>query len=388
MASIQNCLCQPPSCSHVAPAVTSCTSTAHSLFDSLYFEDLSQALTIEKAENIRSHILSQLTAISHKLTTVGKASIRPPSQEKDWICKLRIRPQVESYVRILFRVTNGRTIEKLVYLSGGSRGVFMYKKAKQKCETWNIFLKREKDKILFYEYVLSKKLGSNPYVLQEEAIKRRRGLLLKGFKAPWCVEGDIVQYMEKERHHPFPLTKAHVLEKLKIGSQAAAGLAYIHSQGFVHGDINPSNICLQNTPEGIVAKIMDFDRTMSSGWAWKLPVISRSYTPPEAWAVHRPISRKDDIWSFGLTLVELFDGFDMNLFLYSRDTKIEDRDFEDIKKYLVIRAKWIQLHDQIIKNANEWGVLCPFIYTLIDLDPSKRPEASEIAARLNAECIA
>lgn len=351
-------------------------------FDAFSFDDLSIILPTEKVEEIRSHILSHLTPILPQLTTVGKASIG----SKEWKCKLRLQPNLESYVRLFFTQTNGTTIEQMVYLSGGPRGVFMYKKPIGKCESKDFLRKRTKHWTMFNEFRLSQNLGSSPYVLQEEPVMRRTNSgFIKGFKAPWCLGGDLGGFIDFEaQHHLVQTTDLHH-EKLKISSQIAAGLAYLHEHGYVHGDINPTNIGLQITQEGVVAKVFDFDRTIPSSSVLMHPIITREYTPPEAWQVQRLINPKDDIWGLGLTLAELLDGKKMNLFLKPKNGGFDSSAFYDPKNYQCIREKWIELHDRIIKNTKDRGVLCPYIYTLIELDPSIRPEARVVAARLDEE---
>src|SRR5208283_3905593 len=63
------------------------------------------------------------------------------------------------------------------------------------------------------------------------------------------LEGQTLNQIIKQR---IPLS---LMEKVRIMTQVAEGLAYAHSKGVVHRDVKPANIMLQ--PDGSV-KIMDF----------------------------------------------------------------------------------------------------------------------------------
>ncbi len=104
---------------------------------------------------------------------------------------------------------------------------------------------------------------------------------------------------------------------LDIAIQAAWGLQHAHEQGLVHQDIKPANILL--TPEGI-AKVTDFglakaraatgEQTVHGG-RQSILVSSGGHTPaycsPEQ-ANKQPLTRRTDIWSFGLCILEMFAG--------------------------------------------------------------------------------
>jgi WD40 repeat protein len=104
---------------------------------------------------------------------------------------------------------------------------------------------------------------------------------------------------------------------LDIAIQSARGLHYAHEQGLVHQDVKSANIML--TPEG-QAKISDFGTARArartaAGRVTDSPgtiLVSRggmtpAYCSPEQ-ALGEKLTRRTDIWSWGLTLLEMFTG--------------------------------------------------------------------------------
>ena len=103
---------------------------------------------------------------------------------------------------------------------------------------------------------------------------------------------------------------------LDIAIQFAWGLHHAHERGIIHQDIKPANVIL--TPDGIV-KVTDFGlakaqamaETTSTGEGQSALVswrgMTRAYCSPEQ-ASYQPLSHKTDIWSWGLSIMEMFVG--------------------------------------------------------------------------------
>jgi len=103
---------------------------------------------------------------------------------------------------------------------------------------------------------------------------------------------------------------------LDVAIQFAWGLHYAHEQGLVHQDVKPANVML--APDG-TAKVTDFGlaraRGMSGGAA--VPAgqsilvsvggMTPAYCSPEQ-AARQPLTRKTDIWSWSVSILEMFTG--------------------------------------------------------------------------------
>ena len=104
---------------------------------------------------------------------------------------------------------------------------------------------------------------------------------------------------------------------LDAAIQSAWGLHYAHEQGLVHQDVKPANILM--TTSGI-AKVTDFGLAKAQAMAGveQMPRTGQSilvswggmtpaYCSPEQ-AAGRPLSRKTDIWSWAVSVLEMFVG--------------------------------------------------------------------------------
>ncbi len=104
---------------------------------------------------------------------------------------------------------------------------------------------------------------------------------------------------------------------LDVAIQMAWGLHYAHEKGVIHQDVKPANVLVM--PDG-TAKITDFGLAKAraacgdpvvAGAGRSILVSSGGMTPaycsPEQ-AKKQPLSRKTDIWSWGVSVLEIFAG--------------------------------------------------------------------------------
>jgi len=98
----------------------------------------------------------------------------------------------------------------------------------------------------------------------------------------------------------------HLPQVIDVAIQIAWGIDAAHKQGIIHQDIKPANILLT---QDAVAKITDFG--LARGRQQAVLNNAKGMTPafcsPEQ-AENNKISEKTDIWSYGLTVLQMFTG--------------------------------------------------------------------------------
>jgi WD40 repeat protein len=128
--------------------------------------------------------------------------------------------------------------------------------------------------------------------------------------------GSLAQWIRQKKLYAGGPDKA--LERIvDVAIQFAWGLQHAHEQGLVHRDVKPGNVLL--TPEGVV-KVTDFGMAKArgataepnlGGGTRSVLVSAGGMTPafcsPEQME-HLPLSRKTDLWSWGVSVLEMFTG--------------------------------------------------------------------------------
>jgi serine/threonine protein kinase len=160
------------------------------------------------------------------------------------------------------------------------------------------------------------KLGLHPHTVSCYYVRRVAGTpsvfaeyLDGGSLADWIEDGTLYKGGQV----------AALARVLDIAIQFAWGLDYAHQQGLVHQDIKPANLLL--LPDG-TAKVSDFGlaqaRMVAEGLAEPggaaksvmvpgVGLMTIEYRSPEQ-AAGTPLTRKTDIWSWGVAVLELFMG--------------------------------------------------------------------------------
>lgn len=164
----------------------------------------------------------------------------------------------------------------------------------RECETWiNLGLHPH---IVSCHYVRT--LGGIPRVFAE--------CMPGGSLKDWIEDGRIYQGGPKES----------LRRILDVAIQFAWGLHYAHEQGLIHQDVKPANVLM--LPDG-TAKVSDFglakaramhgESSQTADRGQSILVSSGGMTPaycsPEQ-AGKQPLSRKTDIWSWAVSVLEMF----------------------------------------------------------------------------------
>ncbi|XP_054897820.1 receptor-interacting serine/threonine-protein kinase 3-like isoform X2 [Poeciliopsis prolifica] len=139
--------------------------------------------------------------------------------------------------------------------------------------------------------------------------------IYNGNKFPQFREGIVMEFMEKgsietlqkDLSSPPPLPLA-----VRLAYQVAKGMQYIHSKDFVHHDLKPSNILLDND---FNAKLADFGLSRKTTSVFPSSEQSEegtrgtiAYIPPEAFAKNYKIIRSFDVYSYGILLWSILSG--------------------------------------------------------------------------------
>ncbi|AZL89399.1 serine/threonine protein kinase [Megavirus baoshan] len=148
----------------------------------------------------------------------------------------------------------------------------------------------------------------------------------------------------------------------KIICQLCDTINKIHDMDFIHRDIKPHNIIVQDTK----AYLIDFDLACSLTNP-KFPIQSKiigtpNFLAPEIWMYEKNIDYKlADIYSFGVTIYYIFN---KKKFPYKYKT-ISDIEYG-------IR------HDDPIKCNSGYDYIDDFVMKIIDKNPKNRPNLDEI----------
>jgi WD40 repeat protein/serine/threonine protein kinase len=158
------------------------------------------------------------------------------------------------------------------------------------------------------------KLGLHPHTVNCYYV-RQMGAIPRVF-AEFVAGGSLAEWVRSRKlYRGGP---ALALERiLDVAIQFAWGLQNAHEQGLVHRDVKPGNVLMT---AGGIAKVTDFGmarargRTAEPAWGQgqRSVLVSAggmtpAYSSPEQ-VLGQPLSRTTDIWSWGVSVLEMFKG--------------------------------------------------------------------------------
>jgi serine/threonine protein kinase len=153
-------------------------------------------------------------------------------------------------------------------------------------------------------------------------------------------------------------------EILRIGMQAASGLAAAHRQGLVHRDVKPSNILLEDTVERAVLTDFGLARTFDDASLTHTGIVAGTphYMSPEQ-AMGEPIDGRSDLFSLGAVLYFMATGHPP---------------FRAASAMAVLHRICHDTHRGVWQRNNEIpDALCDVVDRLLEKKPAKRFSSAE-----------
>jgi serine/threonine protein kinase len=213
----------------------------------------------------------------------------------------------------------------------------------------------------------------NPFIVMEYV----RGRTLESFVkkiakklGPWSRGGTFVNF-----------------QTLTIAQRIASALAYLHEYKIIHRDVKPSNIFLSTVDEYHVPTFVklgdfgvtkwgDFLKTVTSGtltMTLQQGLGTQKYMSPEQAVRPKDVTVRSDIFSFGITLFELFTG----RILESQHHVFEIMTARNSRRTIMAKMTSLGIHPRL-----EELELFEFILEMFLVNPKGRPASATIAGRL------
>jgi serine/threonine-protein kinase len=212
------------------------------------------------------------------------------------------------------------------------------------------------------EYMIGSKLNSDS-IRKIERIIRKKPSLLAGVNELYLVM-ELVDGASCEYHQPKNFEDA-----VYVFEQVAQGLAHMHDKGFVHADMKPNNIIVD---EQFNAKIIDLGQSCKIGTVKQRIQGTPDYIAPEQ--VHlKAITPKTDVYNLGASMYWIVTKTFVPTALSKGDSLLGTVDATLLAK----PKPPIELNPRVPQLLNDIIMQC------VEVDPDDRPEMKHVADRLN-----
>jgi len=138
----------------------------------------------------------------------------------------------------------------------------------------------------------------------------------------YCNEGDLCDYINKTPYIP-------ANTKVQILRQILKAVDHIHNHNIIHADLNTCNIFLHKDEQGkLVVKVGDFGLALLAGEKRSECIEVPAFIAPEIWKAYQnqetalPYSRKSDMWSIGMILLNILSNNICEKPYYEQDTHV------------------------------------------------------------------
>ncbi len=186
--------------------------------------------------------------------------------------------------RILARIGNGAASELYAVQDRKTKQVWALKHVIKEVQKDQRFLDQVQQ-----EYAVGSKLQHTNIRAIQRLVKQRKMFKVVGVSLVMeLVDGTTLDQKRPSSH----------AQAVRLFHQIALGLAHMHSHGFVHADIKPSNILVTDDDK---VKIIDLGQGCQTGTVKKRIQGTPGYMAPEQ-AHRQAITPKTDIYNLGATM--------------------------------------------------------------------------------------
>ncbi|KAJ7111874.1 kinase-like domain-containing protein, partial [Mycena epipterygia] len=189
--------------------------------------------------------------------------------------------------------------------------------------------------------------------------------------SPLCVSGPIMKYLHHNKKDP--------KEKLQMAIGVANGLAYLHLEGIVHGNLCTKKVLIDNTGSPVICGYGTSKALRQPAYTTSLLSSPIRFASPECFSVKGNTSSvrtaSGDVYAFSMVILEILSGLQPYHHLPTEHA---------VFIHVVRGGRPIRTHlDHLAVTNRIWQ----FLTSLWNQDPLSRPEMTEIVASLVRMCV-